>query len=161
MEADIIITITTTAAGGKTTLSEAIGDTLRRAGLTVVETDDDRARGFPTALRSEERLRSLAERGRKVRIDTVQVPRAGTVTGRLSSREPNTANAPSPLFSAGRQYVNRHTGRLYLACDCGWSRTDPDERRSPNGYVVLFEVGTGLRYNPDNIDPADWYRVER
>lgn len=65
-----------------------------------------------------------------------------------------------PRLVRGQMYRSKHTGAVFLACDCGWARTAPEERRE---YLVLFGVTggvAGLRYNPDTLSLRDWEEVQ-
>lgn len=129
----------------KTTLAEWLMDRLSDVGVPVATVDDiDIAHGTVPP------RETLAER-------VAIVARKVTVVLRTRQVRSDLVRPAELPFEPGAQYINRYSGRRHLACDCGWSRSDPEERRR---YVVLFEVDTGLRYNPDNINPADWRRVE-
>lgn len=58
-------------------------------------------------------------------------------------------------FVLGMTYQNKHTGEIYLACECNWARPQ-------NGpFLVLFSCVTGFRYNPYNMVRADWLEIEK
>lgn len=139
------ITIEAPAGAGKTTLAEWFMDRLSDAGIPVTTVDDDDIAHGTVPPRE-----TLAER-------VALVARKVTVVLRTRQVRRDRGQPVSAPFEPGAQYINRYTGRRHLACDCGWSRSDPEERRR---YVVLFELDTGLRYNPDNINLSDWLRVE-